>query len=113
MSTTRRTPASSAAPSVTAVPSTLTDRIASRVDLDRQRRRGMDEHVGAADEATCVGGEPHVAVELLDPPVELGIVERREIEDAHLVPVADQASGEVQAEEARAAGDRDEHGAER
>ena len=73
----------------------------------------MDEDVGARDEPPRVGGEPHVALELLDLPVEPGIVERGEVEDAHLVPVADQASGEVQAEEARAAGDRDEHGAER
>ena len=52
-------------------------------------------------------------MDLLDAPGERRVVERREIEDADGVPVADQAPGEVQAEEARAAGDRDEHGAER
>ena len=73
----------------------------------------MDEDVGARDEPSRVGGEPHVAVDLLDATRERRVVERGEIEGADGVPVADQASGEVQAEEARAAGDRDEHGAER
>jgi hypothetical protein len=87
------------------------DRVAR--DLDGERRRGVDEDVGARHEPSCVGREAHVAADLLDTPGERRIVERREIEDADDVPVADQAPGEVQAEEARAAGDRDEHGAER
>jgi hypothetical protein len=82
-------------------------------DLDGERRRGVDEDFGACHEPSRVGTEAHIAVDLLDTPRERRIVEWREIEDADGVPLADQAPGEVQAEEARAAGDRDEHGAER
>ncbi len=82
-------------------------------DLDRERRGGMDENVRACDEPPGVRRQPHVATQLVDRAVENRIVERQEIEGAHVVPVAEEAAREVQAEKARAARDRDEHGAER
>ncbi len=72
----------------------------------------MDEHVGAGHQAPCIRREPDVAAELLHVALQRGVVERREIEGAHRMPVGDEASGEMQAEKARAAGDRDEHGSE-
>ena len=73
----------------------------------------MHEDVGTRHESSRVGCQPHVAMDLLDATRERRVVERGEIESADCLPIADQATGEVQAEEARAAGDRNEHGAER
>ena len=98
---------------MTAVPSTFTDRIASRVTWIGSAAAAWTRTSAPATSRRASAASRTSPCELLDLPVEQGIVERREVEDAHLVPVADQASGEVQAEEARAAGDRDEHGAER
>ena len=73
----------------------------------------MDEDVGAGDEAAGVRSEPHVAAQFLDAALQHRVVERGEVERPHVVAVGDQAACEMQAEEARAAGDRDPHGAER
>ena len=51
-------------------------------------------------------------MDLLDPSLERRVVERREVERPHGVTVGDEAPCEMQAEEARAARDRDQHGAE-
>jgi hypothetical protein len=47
--------------------------------------------------------------QLLHGALELGVVERHDVERAHLVPSASSRRAEVQAEEARAAGDGPEH----
>src|SRR5439155_23378086 len=49
------------------------------------------------------------AADLLDRPLELRVVERRDVERPHLVAVREQAPREMEAEEPGAAGDRDEH----
>ena len=49
-------------------------------------------------------------MQLLDRRLEPGVVERREVERAHLVAVRDEPPRQVQAEEARAARDRPQHG---
>jgi hypothetical protein len=72
----------------------------------------MDEHVGAEDESPSVRLHADVTVQLLDAPVQPGIVERNEIERADAVAVGKETARQVQAQEARAAGDRDEHEAE-
>ena len=72
----------------------------------------MDEHVGATGEAAGVGRQTDVAVKLLDPSLERCVVERSKVEGAHGVTVGDEAPREMQAEKARAARDRDQHGAE-
>ena len=95
---------------MTAAPSTLTERIAGARHLDRQRGRRVDEHVGVRDQPTRVGGVPDVAAELLDPIVETRVLERHEIERPHVVPVRDEPTSEMQAEEPGPAGDRHEHG---
>ena len=69
----------------------------------------MDEHVGAVREPARIRLDPDVTPELLDAALEPGVVERREVEDPHVVTVGDEAPGEMQAEKACAAGDRDEH----
>jgi hypothetical protein len=73
----------------------------------------MDENVRARDEPAGVGREPDVARELFDPPFELRVVEGGEVERADGVAVSEETPREMQAEEARAAGDRDQHAAER
>ncbi len=73
----------------------------------------MDEDVGARDEAPGIGGQPDVSAELVDSSLQPGVVQRREIERTDGVTVGDESPCQVQAQEARAAGDRDEHGAER
>ena len=55
--TTRRTPASSAAPSVTAVPSTLTERIAARVTWIGSAAAAWTSTSAPADEPSGVGGQ--------------------------------------------------------
>src|SRR6266511_808170 len=77
--------------------------------LDRQRRGGMDDHVGARDQLADALSISHVASELLDRTLELDVVQRHHVQRAHGVPLGEQPSREVQAEEARAAGDRPEH----
>jgi hypothetical protein len=72
----------------------------------------MHEHVGAGDEAARLGRQADVTVDLFDAALERRIVQRREVERAHGMAVGDEAPCEVQAEEARAARDRDQHGAE-
>ena len=80
--------------------------------LDRKRGGGVDEHVGTRDEPPSVRGQPDVAAQLLDPTLEARILERHEVERPHVVPVGDEPTREMQAEEAGPAGDRHEHGAE-
>jgi len=72
----------------------------------------VNEDVGPRDQGAGVGRQADVASELLDTSLELRVVERREVERPHGVAVGDEAPRKMQAEEARAAGDRDEHGAE-
>ncbi len=72
----------------------------------------MDEHVGSGRQPPCIRREPDVAAKLLHVALQGRVLERCEIEGAHRMPVGDEASGEMQAEKARAAGDRDEHGSE-
>ena len=110
--TTRRTPASArgAEHDRRALDVHRADRGAAL--LDRQRGGGVNEDVGPRDQGAGVGRQADVASELLDTSLELRVVERREVERPHGVAVGDEAPREMQAEEARAAGDRDEHGAE-
>ena len=76
---------------------------------DRQRCGGVDEHVGAVDEATDRRRVADVAAELLHRSFELPVVERREVERAHGVAVPDQPPRQVQAEEPGSSGDGPEH----
>ena len=69
----------------------------------------MDEHVGALGQPRGRGRVAHVAAQLLDRALELGVVERREVERAHLVPVGQQPAREMEPEEAGPAGDRPAH----
>ena len=111
-STTRRTPASAAAANVTAAPSTFTDRIAARLSWIGSAAAAWTSTSAPRSEAARVGRQTDVAVELLDPSLERRVVERSEVERPHGVTVGDEAPCEMQAEEARAARDRDQHGAE-
>ena len=63
----------------------------------------MNEHISAVDEPRRGTRVAHVATQLLHRALELGIVERAEVEGAHFVPVGDEPSREVQAEKARPA----------
>ncbi len=83
------------------------DRVAR--GLDRKRRGRMHDHVGPVHEAGHGGGVAHVPSQLFDVRLELLVVERREIEGPHLVAVRDEPPGEVETEEARAAGDGPPH----
>src|SRR5207244_11881449 len=76
---------------------------------DRQRGRGVDDDVGPGAELARACRVADVAAELLDRPFELGIVEPREVERPHVVPLGEQPPGQVQPEEARAAAARPEH----
>ena len=77
--------------------------------LDRQRRRRVHDHVGARHELADAVAVANVAAQLLDGALELGVVQRDDVEGSHVMPVGEQPSSEVQAEKARAAGDRPEH----
>src|SRR2546423_1389787 len=83
------------------------DRVAR--SLDRQRGRSVNDDIGAGDERADLIRVANVAAELLDRLLELGIVERHNVQRPDLVPVGEQPPREVQAEEARAAGDGKEH----
>ena len=69
----------------------------------------MDEHVGAVHEPRRIGGIADVAAQFLDRALELGVIERSDVERADLAAVPSETAGEVQTEEARAAGDRPAH----
>ena len=71
--------------------------------LDRQRGRRVDEHVGAVDQARRRARVPHVAAQLLDRALELGVVQRGQVERAHVVPVRHEPAREMQAQKARTA----------
>jgi hypothetical protein len=66
----------------------------------------VDEHLGALDEPARVVGPAHVAANLLDLAFEVRVVQRREIEDAHVVRVGDEPATEMEPEEPRSARDR-------
>src|SRR5918992_5931168 len=71
----------------------------------------MDEHVGARCELTGTCRVTDVAAELFDVALELRIVEGRDVERAHGVPVGEEPPRELEAEEPGPARDRPEHGA--
>ena len=77
--------------------------------LNRQRRRGVHDDVGAVHERADALAVADVAPQLLDRAFQLGVVQRDHVESAHLVPVRKQASCEVQAEKAGPTGYRPEH----
>ena len=103
-STARRTPASSAAASTVAVPSTLTERIASRepwigsaaAACTTRRRRRRARRTSARSRTSP--RTPRRARERR-------IVERRQVERSHRLAVRDEPAREMQPEEAGAAGD--------
>ena len=86
---------------MTAVPSTLTERIDSREAWIGSAAAAWTSDVGALDERGARRRRAHVAVQLVDAALELLVVERREVERPHLVPVGHEPPREVQAEEAR------------
>ncbi len=63
----------------------------------------MDDHVCACDQSPRCDRVAHVAPQLLDRALEAVVVERRQVERAHIDAVGEQAPCEVQAQEARAA----------
>jgi anti-sigma B factor antagonist len=65
----------------------------------------MDDDVCPLDELAGPRRVAHVPPELLDAPLQRGVVQGDDIEGPDLVTVRQQAPGEVQAEEAGAAGD--------
>ena len=69
----------------------------------------MNEDVCARRERGRVPSDANVAAQLLDRALELGLVERREVERAHLVPVGEQPPREVQPEKPGPSGDRPAH----
>ena len=69
----------------------------------------MDDDFGAVDELPDAVRVADVATQLFDRTLELGVVEGHDVEGAHLVAVGQQPSSQMQAEEARAAGDRPPH----
>ena len=69
----------------------------------------MDDDVGAVDELLDLTDVANVAAQLLHRALELGVVERHDVEGPHLVAVRKQAPREMQAEEARAARDCPQH----
>src|SRR4029079_3428707 len=77
--------------------------------LDRQCRRRVDEDVGFLHETRRVGRVAHVAAKLLDRPLELGLVQGREIERADVVPAGEQPPCEMEPEKGGSAGDRPAH----
>ena len=81
----------------------------ARRAADRQGRGGMDDDVGAARETPGGRGVADVSTNLLDHLLELGRVERSDVERANLVSGCEEPSREVQPEESRASGDRPEH----
>ena len=82
------------------------DRRARR--LDRQRRRGVHDHVRAVDERAHVALGADVAAHLLDAALELAVVERRDVERPHGAAVGEHAAREMEPEEAGPTGDRDQ-----
>ena len=90
------------------MPSTLTERIASREDWIGSAAAAWTSDVGAVDERPRVALGADVAAHLLDPALELAVVERRDVERAHGAAVGEHAPREVQPEEAGPAGDRDQ-----
>jgi hypothetical protein len=77
---------------------------------DRQRCRGVHEDPRAVDQLATSHFVANVPAKFLDGDSRL--VERDEVERAHLVAVGEEPPREVQAEEARSAGDRPQHGGE-
>ena len=69
----------------------------------------MDDDVGTGDELAHPVAIADVAAQLLHGALELGIVERHDVERADLMAVCEQPSRQVQAEEARASRDSPEH----
>jgi hypothetical protein len=55
----------------------------------------MHEHVGALDELPRRPRLAHVAAQLLDGSLQLGLVERRDVERPHVVPVGEQPTRQV------------------
>src|SRR5581483_4273281 len=69
----------------------------------------VHEHLGAVDERAGALLVADVAAQLLDPGLQLVVVEGGHVQGAHAVPVGEQPPRQVQAEEACAARDRDPH----
>jgi hypothetical protein len=80
---------------------------------DRQSGGGVHEHICPGDEAARCRRVAHVAAVLIDVRLELGFVERREVERADSVSLGKEPPREMEAEEAGTAGDRPEHGRSR
>ena len=77
--------------------------------LNRKRGRRVHDHVRALDELPHVSEVADVGSKLLDGALEFGVVQRDGVERPHLVPVREKPARQVEAEKARAAGDRPEH----
>ena len=89
------------------MPSTLTERIASRDDWIGSAAAACTTTSAPATSARTSRSRADVAAHLLDAALELGVLERRDIERAHGAAVGEHAPGEVEAEEAGTAGDGD------
>ena len=95
------------------MPSTLTERIASRDDWIGSAAAAWTTTSAPATSARDVPLRADVAAHLLDTALELAIVERRDVERAHAAAVGEHAAREVEPEEAGPAGDRDQRHAGR
>ena len=73
----------------------------------------MDDDVGSRNERAYVVLRANVPTHLLDAALQLGVVERGDIERAHGASVREDAAGEMETEEARTTGDRDKAHGER
>ena len=90
------------------MPSTLTERIASRDDWIGSAAAACTTTSAPATSAPRVALDADVAAHLLDAALELAVVERRDVERAHgPAAVGEHAPGEMEAEEAGPTGDRD------
>ena len=74
--------------------------------LDRERGRGVHDDVSAGAEPARPFGVADVASLLVHRALELGVVQRHDVQRADLVTLGEQPPREVQAEKARTAGDR-------
>jgi hypothetical protein len=83
------------------VPPTLTER-STRATPGSAAPRARGRATSRPRRAARRRADADVAAQLVDPPLETRLVERREVERAHLVPVGEQPPREVQAEEAGA-----------
>ena len=91
------------------MPSTLTEKIDSREAWIGRAAAACTTTSAPSTNFPHRSGITHVAAELLDGRLERRIVERRDVQRPHRLAVGHQSPSEMEAEEARAAGDRHRH----